>query len=59
MTYLPRLLARLPDRFQWLVHNIVGHPLSELLYQIGLGLWADYVHDFTIPADHKPGTGRG
>ena len=55
---LPRVLARLPGRFQWTLHNLVAHPLSEVLYQVGLRRWSDLVHDLTVPA-HAPGTGRG
>ena len=45
-------------RFQWSLHNIVAHPLSEILYQVGLEKAGNIVHDITIPA-HKHGTGRG
>ena len=55
---LPRLLARLPERFQWTAHNLVAHPLSEVLFQVGLRKLSDKVHDITVP-DHEPGTGRG
>lgn len=55
---MPDLLARLPERFRWTFHNLVAHPLSELLYQVGLHRWSDLVHDRTVPA-HEPGTGRG
>ena len=55
---LPRLLAKLPERFRWTAHNVVAHPLSELLFQVGLRRWSDAVHDLTIPGD-KPGTGGG
>jgi hypothetical protein len=55
---LSRLLGRLPQRWQWTAHNVVGHPLSELLFQAGLRRWADLAHDLTVP-EHKPGTGRG
>ncbi len=55
---LPRVLARLPERWRWTVHNLVAHPLSEVLYQVGLRRWSDLVHDSTVP-EHTPGTGRG
>lgn len=55
---LSRLLGRLPERFQWTLHNLVAHPLSELLFQAGLRRWSDKVHDLTVP-EHEPGTGRG
>ena len=48
-----RLVARLPERFRWTLHNLVAHPLSEVLYQVGLHRWSDIVHDCTVPA-HKP-----
>ncbi|NBR00730.1 MAG: hypothetical protein EBT97_09835 [Actinobacteria bacterium] len=57
VTDLPRLLARLPERWRWTAHNLVAHPLSEILYQVGLRRWSDLVHDITIP-EHTPGSGR-
>jgi hypothetical protein len=55
---VPAILARLPERFRWTLHNIVAHPLSELLFQVGLRRWSDAVHDLTVP-EHEQGTGRG
>ena len=55
---LARLLGRLPERWQWTLHNVVAHPLSELLFQVGLRSWSDRLHDLTIP-EHEAGTGRG
>ena len=52
------LFARLPERFQWTAHNLISHPLSEILFQIGLEDWSNRIHDWTIPA-HETGTGRG
>lgn len=46
---LPRILGRLPERFRWTAHNLVAHPLSELLFQVGLRRWSDAVHDLTVP----------
>lgn len=55
---LPVYLSRLPERWQWTLHNVVAHPLSELLYQVGLADLSHHIHDVTIPI-HIPGTGRG
>lgn len=52
------MLARLPRRFHWTVHNVVAHPLSEILFQFGLVRLGDWLHDVTVP-EHEPGTGRG
>ena len=52
------MLSRLPHRFRWTIHNIVAHPVSEVLFQFGLSRAGDWVHDATIPT-HEKGTGRG
>lgn len=57
VTDLPRVLARLPERWRWTAHNLVAHPLSEVLFQVGLRRWSDLVHDATVPAtDPAPAT---
>lgn len=53
-----QLFASLPERFRWTTHNLIAHPLSEILFQLGLGDWGNRLHDWTIPA-HEAGTGRG
>jgi hypothetical protein len=53
-----KLLARLPERFRWTPHNLIAHPLSEILFQLGFEDAGNRLHDWTIPA-HQPGTGRG
>ena len=53
-----KFFAKLPERFQWAAQKLIGHPVSEILFQIGLGGWGDWLHDWTIP-EHIPGTGRG
>ena len=58
MTSLGRWLGRLPERWRWTLHNVVAHPISEVLFQVGLRRWSDAIHDLTIP-EHEPGTGRG
>lgn len=42
----------------WTVHNIIAHPLSEILHLLGFEHLGNRVHDATIPP-HMPGTGRG
>ena len=49
------LFARFPERFQWTAHNLIAHPLSEILFQIGLEDLGNSLHDWTIPA-HVPGS---
>lgn len=45
---LPRL-AVLLKRFSWTLHNMVAHPLSEILKLGGFRRAADWVHDATVP----------
>jgi hypothetical protein len=54
----PVRLNRLPERFRWTPHNLVAHPLSEMLFQFGHEAAGNLLHDATVPA-HAPGTGRG
>ncbi len=49
--------------FKWSLHNLVAHPLSELVYLLGLGSSpfvrvSNWIHDITVP-EHKSGAGRG
>lgn len=46
------------EHFRWSFHNIIGHPLSEFAYLLGLRRLSDWLHDKTIPP-HDAGTGRG
>ena len=45
----------------WTVHNLIGHPLSEIVWIISFGKLAklsNWVYDVTIP-EHNSGEGRG
>ena len=52
--------ARFVERLyrNWTFHNLIAHPLSEVLYLLGFKKLSGRVHDATVP-DHEPGTGRG
>ena len=45
-------------KFKWTIHNLVGHPLSELLFLCGQEKLSNWIHDVTIP-EHRPEEGRG
>jgi hypothetical protein len=40
-----------PGRFSWTLHNLVGHPLSEMLHLIGCERASEWVHDVTAPKE--------
>ena len=46
-----KLINNLPRRFQWAPHNLVAHPLMEILHQLGFHELSDKVHDVTIPKE--------
>lgn len=47
-----------PAGIWWAIHNLIAHPLSEILYWLGLSRLGFWLHDATIPR-HLKGTGRG
>ena len=54
---LTRLLSGLGP-FKWTLHNLMAHPLSEVVYLLGFENFSNWIHDSTVP-EHEPGTGRG
>lgn len=36
-------------KFAWAVHNLIGHPVMQLLAFVGAYRWAFRVHDDTVP----------
>lgn len=36
-------------RFNFTIHNIIAHPLMEILHLVGLTEWGNKVHDATYP----------
>lgn len=43
---------------RWPIHNLIAHPLSEILYWCHLESVGNRFHDATIPP-HQEGKGRG
>lgn len=35
--------------FQFTIHNLIAHPLMEILHLVGLKSWGDFIHDWTLP----------
>ena len=46
---MQKLIAKLPEKYQWSLHNLIGHPLSEVFHIIGLESLSKKVHDGTLP----------
>ena len=37
--------------FRYTLHNIIGHPIMEICYLLGLKELGTWVHDSTLPKD--------
>jgi len=36
-------------RFRYTIHNMLGHPLMEIFYLLGMKQQAEWIHDSTLP----------
>lgn len=52
-------INNLPDDLKWAPHNLLAHPLMEILFQIGLEDASEYVHQITTPRGSDDSTGMG
>ncbi len=52
------LIDLLPKKLRWAPHNLIAHPLSEILFQFGFEALGNRIHDATVPT-HEKGSGRG
>ena len=52
-------INHLPNDLKWAPHNLIAHPLMEILFQIGLEDAGEYIHDITAPRgdDDSPTVG--
>ena len=55
---LNKVIMAFPERYRWSLHNLIAHPLSEIVHLCGYTDLGNKIHDYTIP-DHEEGQGRG
>ena len=46
---IQKLIDLLPPKFRWSAHNIIGHPVCEILSWVGLNELGVKIHDATLP----------
>jgi hypothetical protein len=46
------------EHFKWSFHNLVAHPISEIVWLLGFRKLSDSIHDKSVPK-HEEGQGRG
>lgn len=39
------------NRFNWLFHNLIGHPIMGILVFIGFNKYGMYFHDWSLPKE--------
>ena len=44
-----RLIRKLPEKYHYSIHNLLGHPLMEVCHILGKPELADKIHDLTLP----------
>lgn len=62
---IQKIINKFPPSLKWTPHNLIAHPVSEIVYLLSLLLrnekireLSNYIHDETIPT-HNTGEGRG
>ncbi|MAH45887.1 hypothetical protein CMI37_08650 [Candidatus Pacearchaeota archaeon] len=40
------------NHFKYTIHNLIAHPLMEILHLVGLSTLGNHVHNLTLPSDH-------
>jgi len=48
-----RLLLNRLGYFKYTIHNLIAHPLMEILHLIGLTKYGNVIHDMTLPISEK------
>ena len=41
------------NRFKYTIHNLVAHPMMEILYLLGFEELGNKIHDYTLPKTHN------
>ena len=41
------------NHFKYTIHNIIAHPLMEILHLIGFTKLGNKIHDLTLPREDK------
>ena len=46
---IKKIINILPIRYKWTIHNLIAHPLSEIVHLLGSTDIANKIHDCTLP----------
>lgn len=45
---IPKTISKF-GRFSYTIHNLIGHPIAEIFWVLGLNKIGNYIHDITVP----------
>lgn len=46
---MKKIINKLPEKYKWTIHNLIAHPISEIIHLLGNTNLANKIHDCTIP----------
>lgn len=46
---MKKIINKLPKKYKWTIHNLIAHPISEIIHLLGNTNLATKIHDCTIP----------
>ena len=44
-------ISKLPSKYHYTIHNLIGHPLMEIVYQLGFSNLSELIHSATTPEE--------
>jgi hypothetical protein len=47
---MQKLISKFPEKYQWSIHNLIGHPMSEVFHILGFEKISKQIHDATLPS---------
>lgn len=45
------------DKYAYTIHNLIAHPLMEILHLLGMTEIGNKIHDYTLPKKHEENPG--
>jgi len=53
MYSIKNIITKLPDKYQYSIHNLIAHPMMEVLHLCGYTELGNKIHDATLPSINK------
>lgn len=50
---MKKIINKLPKKYRWTIHNLIAHPLMEIVHILGATELGNKIHDITAPSDEE------